>query len=769
MSKLINKLVFNKYRLKKLIFTSKSNFVYEGFNEKENEPVAVKLEYRKAKMHFLESEAYFLFNLKGFGIPKLISFGKSYLFNILIEELFGLSLHILMIIKTDKIKDRLKNVCMIALQVLDRLEYIHSRNIIHRDIKPSNFVIGRKDEKTIYLIDFGFARKFRSSRTGKHIKYKNLNYTVGSLRYLSRKANIGYEQSRRDDLESSGYMLVFLATGYLPWLEYDRLNNMSFLEKYNIVYKLKCSISPEQLCKGLPNEFINYIKYCRDLEFEQDPNYDYLRSLFTSILTKNNQKNDLNFFWTLNKKSLVKKEENNEDQRNKFIKKKGSSQKRLYNQIKASLERIKNDKHFSSYNKLQLEHVNTININYPFVEKYKNCIPLNKSENKNIKIKKPFIYKRKIRNNSFSESINLRNKMKNKFNDNKMINTNKDSTNQDEKNTFFESITQVNNGNENKEFTFANNKNKRNLLNKNNNKSLVNNNNNFKVKNRNLIINKLLNLENKKGIFNKDNNKNDFDNYICIGDNYIIKKNNTYKTLFEREGEKKINYKIKKNIYFTESSNKYNIIKKNRLIMNGGFDNINYTELGDNNNKNFKLHNINNESYEKNIIHEKIKKNKSSKNIVNNSVFIINKGMQISPSQNNINNLKKSLFLTNIVPLNHKIKEINSFSPLYSKDNIYNNNIYKNLYSDNSKQNKILYSFNNSLNSSKLILKKKGNNNYYTNINTESKPHYNNILISNKKMIETNKIKVIKKNNSSYYKNIYTLKEEKAISQTKLH
>ena len=91
--------------------------------------------------------------------------------------------------------------------------------------------------------------------------------------------------------------------------------------------------------------------------------------------------------------------------------------------------------------------------------------------------------------------------MKNKFNDNKMINTNKDSTNQDEKNTFFESITQVNNGNENKEFTFANNKNKRNLLNKNNNKSLVNN-NNFKVKNRNLIINKLLNLENKKGIFN---------------------------------------------------------------------------------------------------------------------------------------------------------------------------------------------------------------------------------------------------------------------------
>ena len=762
MSKLINKLIFNKYRLKKLIFASKSSWVYEGYNEKENEPVAVKLEYRKAKMIFLESEAYFLFNLKGFGIPKLISFGKSSLFNILIEELLGFSLHKLIIIKSDKIEDRLKNVCMIALQVLDRLEYIHSRNIIHRDIKPNNLVIGRKDEKTIYLIDFGFARKFRSSRTGKHIKFKNLNYTVGSLRYISRKGNIGYEQSRRDDLESSGYMLVFLATGYLPWLEYDRLNNISLLQKYNIVYKLKCSISPEQLCKGLPIEFINYIKYCRDLEFEQAPNYDYLRSLFTSILTKNNQKNDLNFFWILNKMSLIKKKENNEDQRNKFIRKKGSPQKRLYNKIKASLEGVKDDKHFSSYNKLHLEHVNSLNINSPLLEKYKNYTSLNKSENKNTEIKKPFIYKKKIRNKSFRKSINIRNKMKNKLNDNKIINTNKDTSNQDEKNTLFESITLVNNGNESTEFTFDKNKNKRNILNKNNNKSFVNNksNNIFKATKRNLIINNLLNLENNEEIFiNKEKNNNDFDNYICIGDNYIIKKNNNYRTLFEREREKKINYKIKKNIYFTESNNKYNIIKKNKLMMSSNFDNINYSELRDNNNKNYKLNNIINESYDKNKIHEKIKKNKSSKNIVNNSVFIINKSMQISPSQNNINNInniKKSLLLSNIVPLNHKIKEINSFSPLYSKGNIYNNNIDHNLYSDNTKQNKILYSFNNGLN---------GNNNYSTNINTESKPHYNNILISNNKMIETNKLSAIKKYNSSYYKNIFTLKEAKAFSQ----
>ena len=92
MKVLNNKLIFNKYKIKKLIYSSKFSSVYEGINEKGNEPVAIKTEVRN-KQNFLEAEALFLFKLKGFGIPKIISFGKNIFYNILVEELFGFSLY----------------------------------------------------------------------------------------------------------------------------------------------------------------------------------------------------------------------------------------------------------------------------------------------------------------------------------------------------------------------------------------------------------------------------------------------------------------------------------------------------------------------------------------------------------------------------------------------------------------------------------------------------------------------------------------------------
>ena len=340
-----NKLIFNKYKLKSLIHSSDFGLVYEGINEKENIPVAIKLEKKIGKYNMLESEAFLLMNLKGHGIPKVITFGHHGSYNVLIEELLGLSIGRVFQIKRLK-KFSLKDICMIALQALDRLEFIHSKLVIHRDIKPFNFVIGKEDPELIYLIDFGLSHKYKSSRTGKHIQFKNLRLTYGSLRYLSINGNKGYEQSRRDDLESLGYMLVYLATGYLPWLKAENLE-IETIKKYIIVYKMKKSIATEKLCAGLPKEMATYLNYCKELYFEQDPDYNYLRSLFYLILCQKNQKNDLKFVWISKKHFKTLKQENIHKKNNK---RSVSPHIRLLNKIKVSLERNKSVNQIRSKN-----------------------------------------------------------------------------------------------------------------------------------------------------------------------------------------------------------------------------------------------------------------------------------------------------------------------------------------------------------------------------------------------------------------------------------
>ena len=357
-----NGIVFKKYRVKKILAFTKFSHVYEGINIIKKTPVALKIE-KDNHLKFLESEAYLLIYLKGFGIPKIIGYGKSGNYNILIEELLGPNMEALwkkygykedQFVKNNKI---IKDVCLIAIQSLERLKYIHNKNVIHRDLKSTNFIIGRKDPNIIYLIDFGFSRKFRSSRTGKHIKYEYKHILMGSLTFASCNAMRGYEQSRRDDLESLGYVLIYLAKGlWLPWRKYD---NSSLLQKESIkiITKMKMEISEENLCKGLPNEFISYMKYVKHLEFEEDPDYKYLNSLFLSILSRNEFWNNLDFFWIPKPKTKSfpklrnsEKENEKEDFNNTFKKLnstqiRGSSQKRLYKSIKNSLDkrnRLKN-------------------------------------------------------------------------------------------------------------------------------------------------------------------------------------------------------------------------------------------------------------------------------------------------------------------------------------------------------------------------------------------------------------------------------------------
>ena len=200
-----DKLIFKKYKIKKLLYSSNYSLIFDGTYIQKGTPVVLKIEDNSSGEKLLASEVSFLLLLKGFGIPKVLGFGYSSLNPVLIEEKLGLSFLDIVFKK----KLNLKDICMFAIQALERLEFVHSKGIIHKDIAPANFVIGRENPEIIYLIDFGFSHKYKSSRTGKHLAQKNKHFIFGNLRFKSISSNKGYEESRRDDLESLGYTIIF--------------------------------------------------------------------------------------------------------------------------------------------------------------------------------------------------------------------------------------------------------------------------------------------------------------------------------------------------------------------------------------------------------------------------------------------------------------------------------------------------------------------------------------------------------------------------------
>lgn len=230
------------------------------------------------------------------GIPKIKTYIETPKCNAIIMELLGNGLdHYLE--KAGGVFN-LETVLTLGVNCIDLLKKTHSLGILHRDIKPNNFVLGRTSTDQLYIIDFGLSKQYIVK--GKHIELKEEKQLTGTPRYSSLNVHMGFEPSRRDDLESVGYMLVYFLKGKLPW---QGAKKQKGVDHSKTIGRIKIYTSLEKLCQGLPNCFIEYIKYCRKLEFEDDPDYTYLTDLFLQCLTDNSLR--LQYSWNDDNNSSV--------------------------------------------------------------------------------------------------------------------------------------------------------------------------------------------------------------------------------------------------------------------------------------------------------------------------------------------------------------------------------------------------------------------------------------------------------------------------------
>lgn len=259
-------------------------------------------------------------------IPGFYYYGAdlSHNFNVLAIDVLGRSLEDLL--DDNDAPFSLKTVLMLVDQMISCVEFVHRHGYIHRDIKPDNFMLALKsnvnnfsavrfnnngDENIskkknysnkINIIDFGLSKRYRDAKTGAHVPYKKKKTMTGTARYASLSAMVGNEQSRRDDLESLGYVFVYLLKGRLPWQGLPAEDHKERLRK---IFECKRKTPIDELCKGIPQEFATYLKKVRKLKFDEEPKYSEYRQMFRDLFIADGFTYDYKYDWNDPKEEIA--------------------------------------------------------------------------------------------------------------------------------------------------------------------------------------------------------------------------------------------------------------------------------------------------------------------------------------------------------------------------------------------------------------------------------------------------------------------------------
>ncbi|ARF10217.1 serine/threonine protein kinase [Hokovirus HKV1] len=286
----IQDLITKDYLIEKKVGSGSFGQVYAA-KKKSNDKiqVAIKIEKnvknRTAKVYD-EFKIYKYLRNHNFviGVAKLYEYIEIGKYSLLVIELLGPSLEDMFNKHNRTFK--MPTIYMAALQLIELIECLHKLSFIHRDIKPSNFLLGGHNNKQIYIMDFGLSKKYYYKDSG-HMAFRSDKSLVGTARYVSKNMHMGFEPSRRDDLISIGYMLVYFAKGKLPWQGLPKNKNE---DSIITIGKMKMSTSLRSLCSQLPSCFRDYLEYCEKLKFDEKPDYHYLKNLFIKSAENNNIK-----------------------------------------------------------------------------------------------------------------------------------------------------------------------------------------------------------------------------------------------------------------------------------------------------------------------------------------------------------------------------------------------------------------------------------------------------------------------------------------------